>query len=305
MNDAVPFHELPLPGLREDNPRDFLAALGLLRLVDMVWPESGAALSWSRDSSAPVLSAENPLPAKWCETLVEAVKNLEAHPEKPLTHGDIIKTEYANYRAAVKGALHFAETDQRLCSLPLMLYACYSSQLEEEGERIEPSGFSFGNGQSGKKLLLDVMQLIQSLDPEIFLKTLRGGATPVAAKSLRWNPSEFRPAAYRSHDPGSKLKGDEGKDHPALNILAFFGLTFFPAVPTKRGGRTCGMHDDKRERYFQWPIWITPLLPEEVSTLVCAQSAGMIAPCGVERVWRARRFSSDKSLYFAAAEFVR
>ncbi|NLT70246.1 MAG: hypothetical protein GXX91_06075, partial [Verrucomicrobiaceae bacterium] len=239
------------------------------------------------------------------ETLIDAVQLLASHPDKPLAHGDIIKTTYSRFRQAVENAISFAESDQPLSHLPLMLYASYSSQLEEEGGSIEPSGFSFANGQSGKKLLLDVIQLIELLSADILLRTLRGEIDPVAAKSLRWNPSEFRPAAYRSHDPGSKLKGDETKDHPVLNVLAFFGLTFFPTVPTKHGGKTSGLHDEHRERYFQWPIWSATLDTDEVSTLVSSSSMHMHAALGINHVWRSRRFSSDKSVYFAPAEFAR
>jgi hypothetical protein len=55
MSDTAIPHELALPGLREDNPRDFLAALGLVRIVDLLWPGSEPKLSWARDSGMPHL----------------------------------------------------------------------------------------------------------------------------------------------------------------------------------------------------------------------------------------------------------
>src|SRR5690606_28364578 len=142
MNASASPHELPLPGLREDNPRDFLAALGLLRLVDLLWPDLKTAMSWSGEPHIPVLSTCHPLPEYWPETLIDAVQLLASHPDKPLAHGDIIKTTYSRFRQAVENAISFAESDQPLSHLPLMLYASYSSQLEEEGGSIEPSGFS-------------------------------------------------------------------------------------------------------------------------------------------------------------------
>ncbi|MCB1203719.1 MAG: hypothetical protein KDN18_05635 [Verrucomicrobiae bacterium] len=298
-------YELPLRGLREDNPRDFLAALGLLRIFDLLWPDLDAKLFWAGNPCAPVLSTLHPPCGDWNRVLVEKVQQFADHPTKPMAHGDIIKTSHSQYREAVENACHFKESEHPLAGLPLLLYACYSSQLGEDGGDVEPTGFSFANGQSGKKLLLDVVQLIHSIDAETLLQTLEGEAIPVAAKSLRWNPSEFRPAAYRSHDPGSKLKGDETKDHPALNVLAFFGLTFFPTSPTRFGGKTSGMHDERPNRYFQWPIWATPLCVDEIATLICASSTHLNTAYGIDRVWRSRRFSSDKSLYFAPAEIAR
>jgi len=271
MNKTTAENVVTLAGLREDNPRDFLAALGLLRLVDLLWGEAEPSLAWAEGSHIPLLSSGSPLDVNWADVLVKELKSLATDVRKPLAHGKIVKTDYTTFRNAVKNSLRFVQSGQAFATLPQMLYASYSSQLEEEGGGVDPSGFSFSNGQSGKKLLLDVAQLIEMLNGSELLKSIRGEASPVAAKSLRWNPSEFRPAAYRSHDPGSKLKGDETKDHPALNVLAFFGLTFFPTVPTERGGRTAGFHRGGRNRYFQWPIWNMPLRVDELATLVGAR----------------------------------
>ncbi|MBL9159481.1 MAG: hypothetical protein JNJ70_18500 [Verrucomicrobiales bacterium] len=304
MSDTAIPHELALPGLREDNPRDFLATLGLLRIVDLLWPESEPKLYWAGEPRIPIISMIHTLPLFWSEVVIANLKELATHVDKPFVHGEIIKTTGKQFRLAVENALRFAESDHPLSKLPLMLYASYSSQIEAEGGEVEPTGFSFANGQSGKKLLLDVAQLIESIDGENLLSTLRGEGSPVGAKSLRWNPSEFRPAAYRSHDPGSKLKGDESQDYPELNVLAFFGLSFFPTPPTIRGGTTLGFHVVGRERYFHWPTWTSPLGSDQIATLVCSDISQMISLRGVDQVWRSRRFSSDKSLYFAPAELA-
>ena len=130
-------------------------------------------------------------------------------------------------------------------------------------------------------------------------------ADPVAAKSLRWNPVEFRPAAYRRHDPGSKQKGDETKDHPALNVLAFFGMSFYPTVQAASGSETAGLHRLMREDYFIWPIWNSALRADEIAALVCANPRQWVPAAGAKTVWRSKRISSDKSLYFAPAELFR
>lgn len=299
-------HALPLPGLRDDNPRDFLAALGLLRLVDLLWPDRAVRLGWQALSRVPVLSFRDPLPANWCAELIAALQSLAKIPDPPFIHGEIIKVEHAVFRQGVERAVEFAATEHPLARLPLLLYAAYSSQIAGDGGLVEPSGFSFANGQSGKKLLLDVSQLIAAMDADSFSETLAGTAQPVAAKSLRWNPSEFRPAAYRSHDPGSKLKGDEGRDHPALNVLAFCGLTFYSTVPVlSGGGATIGMHRAKGETHFLWPIWSHPLRPDEIGSLVCASPEAWTPATETIAVWKSKRFSSDKSLYFAPPESVR
>ena len=305
MNASTRSYELPLPGLREDNPRDFLATLGLLRLVDLMWPSCQPKLVWDGEEHLPTLCGNKQLPDDWPGDLLSALKELMQAPTNSLMHGDIIKAEYQVFRDAVNRAVAFSTSGHRLAKLPVILYSCYSSQLESDGGVVEPSGFSFGNGQSGKKLLLDVGQLIDEMTPSNLIETLLGKASPVVAKSLRWNPVEFRPAAYRNHDPGSKQKGDETKDHPALNVLAFFGLTFYPTVPTASGGKTAGLLRKNGEDWFLWPIWSDGLSADEIASLVCAEPVQWIPSRGTATVWRSKRFSSDKSLYFAPAELFR
>lgn len=302
MNDTSRLHELPLPALREDNPRDFLAALGLLRLVQLMWPTCEASLAWVGEQHCATLYFRNAVPDCWAENLVAALKDLTETKPSPMFHGDIIKAEYKIFRDAVQRAIDFSYSKHLLAKLPIYLYSSYSSQIGGEGGMVEPSGLSFGNGQSGKKLLLDVMQLIGDLDSETLIKTLLGNGIAVAAKSLRWNPVEYRPAAYRSHDPGSKQKGDETKDYPALNILAFFGITFYPTAAVSSGAKSAGLHWKYGETFFIWPIWQTSLCSDEISTLVCADPNNWSLASGVACSWRSKRFSSDKSLYFSSAE---
>jgi len=112
--------ELPLPGLREDNPRDFLAALGLLRLVDKLWPECCTRLRWCPDTITPELRGDKPLPDNWAATLVAALLDLVQLPGKPMAHGEIIKTSYESFRAATQRAVEFARTDHLYCFIPVM-----------------------------------------------------------------------------------------------------------------------------------------------------------------------------------------
>ena len=305
MSNVSHLFELPLPGLREDNPRDFLAALGLLRLIDELWPECETTLRWHPDTLIPQLSSDRPLPDDWTVALVASLLDLVQRPEKPIAHGEIIKTDYESFRDATRRAVGFAETGHPLANIPQFLYSCYASPIPSESGDVEPSGFSFGNGQSGKKLLLDVTQLIERINAPELLATLQGKAHGVSAKTLRWNPVEYRPAAYRSHDPGSKNKGDDTLDFPALNVLAFFGMTFYPVVETASGMTTTGIFRLGRQSFFLWPTWPVSLRLMEISSLLVSDLSTLGSETGAERIWRARRFSSDKSLYFAPAEIHR
>jgi hypothetical protein len=296
---------LELPGLREDNPRDFLTALGLLRLIDLLWPDSQAKLSWNKKNGFPEIHTTVALTEDWGNQLLFELKKLAEHDESPCFHGDVIKTETEHYRSAVEKAHQFTQSLQPFALLPQLLYACYAGQLPDENDgKTEPTAFSFANGQGGKNLLRDVKELILSIDPINFENSLLDREDPIPAKSMRWNPKEYRPAAYRAHNPGTKLKGDETLDFPAFNILAFFGLTFYPSVPTSKGSKTLGFSGKRGPEAFYWPIWETPLEADSLLTLLCLPVETFSRQMGVSHVWSSRRFSADKSLYFAPAIMI-
>jgi hypothetical protein len=290
---------LPLPGLSENNPRDFLAAIGLLRLVTLLWPELTPLLSWDLDQKHPSLHTAAPMPAPWDHELIQALKSLAAHKDSPLFHGEVIRASPSVFDTALHRAISFARnSDHALRDLPALLYAAYSSQNLEDQE-IHVAAFSFANGGGGKSLLRDVSQLIAALSPSDLLSALAGTAKPVSAKSLRWNPIEFRAAAFRGPDPGKGIKGDDTLDHPAFNVLAFVGLTFFPCVPSVPYGLTLGMHAKDRETYFVWPIWSHPISVDLVSSLLHHGPETLGKSHGIARRWQSRRFTADKSVYFS------
>lgn len=93
MNATTDF-QLPLPTLREDNPpRDFLASLGLLRLLSLQWPQLDFRLAWNLAAGHPLLTSQAPRPPDWSPTLTQALQTVSAETESPLFHGDVIKTD--------------------------------------------------------------------------------------------------------------------------------------------------------------------------------------------------------------------
>ena len=298
MTKAAP-HSLPLPGLSESNPRDFLAALGLLRLVTLLWPALDPKLAWDPAQRHPVLHTCDLLPHQWDQQLTDQLKSLAADPIDPLFHGEVIRTSPAAFDAALRKAVAFAETsDHPLRELPGLVYNAYSSQNAED-EEIHISAFSFANGGGGKSLLRDVRELITELGVDEIGLALAGTGRPVAAKSLRWNPIEFRAAAYRGPDPTEGIKGDDTLDYPAFNVLAFAGLTFFPCAPGPRFGLTVGMQTMARESYFNWPIWSHPSKVDVVASILNQDPDDLGAAHGVSRRWQSRRFTANKSVYFS------
>ncbi len=295
-------HILDLPALREDNPRDFLASLGLLKLLTLSWPDNKPRLSWSPTTGSPSIILDSNLPENWSGSLTTNLQSLVNDPRKPLRHGAVIRTTASTFRKAILKAVEFGDGNHPLALLPSLLYAAYASQSgDQKTGEVSPSAFSFGNGQSGKNLLLDVEQLILGLTADEFAIACAGCAKRRSAKTLRWQPAEFRPAAYRAHDPGAKVKGDEILDIPALNVLAFIGITYFPCVEASASGRTMGFFFEDGTQFFRWPIWDAALDDLEAFTILGVLVGERTGRPGLLRAWQSHRFSSDKSLYFAPA----
>ena len=75
-------HTINLPGLREDNPRDFMAAIGLLRLFEFLWPDNPPLISW--ESKSPIISFANKPVDNWGDEIWSKLKRIAADQTNPL-----------------------------------------------------------------------------------------------------------------------------------------------------------------------------------------------------------------------------
>jgi hypothetical protein len=266
-----PDSPLVLTALREDNPRDFLAALGLLDLLDKLYPAMELSLAWTNNGH-PSLESRLAFPNDWLSNLVLQIRQMNDSEPHPFVHNKIIKVSHKDFREAVGRSISFHGKSKIGGTLPSALYAAFASQVHElEKTEISPTAFSFSNAQSGKELLRDIKELILT---EFTFSGLIALLTndPVrrkAAKSFRWHPAELRSAAYRAHDPGEKVKGDVILDFPCANIFAFFGLVFYPVADTANRELTLGMTQIRSlGDFFTWPVWGCKLVRDVVPSLL-------------------------------------
>lgn len=304
-----PDNPLVLTALREDNPRDFLAALGLLRLLDLLYPSCQLSLSWSKEGS-PTIRTATSLPNSWSNSLISHLKEINKKTPHPFVHYKVIKVSLDQYRIATLRSLEFLGKNEKFSSLPALLYSSYGSQMHDHTtNEVSPTAFSFSNGQGGKELLRDISEMIEIEFTDVHLHAFLTNDQQKRrdAKSFRWHPAEFRAAAYRASDPGASVKGDVLLDFPVANIFAFFGLTFFPVIDSLKNHKTTGISKTS----FTWPIWETWLGGDAIASLlhtielhVAQPSPAYLQGIGCKSAWRSRRFSSDKSLYFSPAEKI-
>ena len=339
MNATIQLHELPLPGLREDNPRDFLAALGLIRLMAAISNDGDILLSWSPDGY-PSLHLPVNIEEKWSMLLVDLIQEVvlgddlkeddrRVHQQwlneefssssqkfirngthiNSLIFGAVPSVGVRNIRKAFQNGLSIADGPRR--NLIVSLLCGLVSQVHEnipkdKNPRGNISLFSFANKQGQKYLLFGLQEAVRrSLN---FTNLLRDNPEKVENQTFRWSPDEYRPSAY--------LGGvNNYKDAVESNVAAFFGMSFFPVVDKGDSDRTTGFSKDRKrtnqDNRFTWPIWETPLDVNSIFSLIHmpflhqdVSPGRAVKAIGCLRVWRCRRFSADKSLYFSPAELL-
>ena len=297
MNATTQLNELPLPGLREDNPRDFLAALGLIRLIDLMWPSHEAKLSWSFQLGVPLITLARPLPEDFPQELWTLLREIKNHDHSPFEPIPIEAVSPADFRKKLEQANKLGN------KLNVMILAAVASQIEME-KASRRSDFIIESGQ--RRVMKGVCDMLaQEFYGPSLLKELEGSVKPIkVSNSSRWNPAEFRSAAYTTTDPAKT----DFLDHPGLNVIALMGLTFYPVVDAAKNKLTPGFTRTKGQNQFSWPVWDAVLTPEEITSLLHHPEVHIGAPdrllltaIGVHRVWRTRKFGDANNKYFATA----
>lgn len=295
MSISTPLQEITLSGLREDNPRDFLAALGLLRLVDLIWPESVPQLSWSRETGIPKLSLEVDLPSDWGKQILDIFLKWKASENNPFGYGKIESIDVSDFRSLLKKESERSE-------FHVYYYASLAAQIahKDTGRRSE-----FIIESASRSVLNGITALIDNQRSPIDIQADFEGRSVLreVSNTSRWHPAEFKSAAYTSIDP----KDIKHRDLASLNVFALFGLGYYPTIDTQMGRKTLGISRVEKSTEFSWPVWQHPVDSISVASIlhhpVIHQRDGLletIKAMGVHQVWRSQKFKPDgKNYYFS------
>lgn len=292
-----PDNSLVLTALRDDNPRDFLAALGVLRLLDYLWPASRPTLCWSANGN-PVLHASSLLPETWTSDIWRHLISLNESAGSPFRHGKIEMIDCVAFRRLL-------ESPEEMSPFQMRFYPALCAQIpyEKGGRRshliIESANRSVLNG------------VADMLSPDRFIPDIGAdftGISPLAevSNTPRWHPAEAQSAAYCAADP----KDNKLMDRRSLNVFAVIGLTFYPVVDQSRQRETLGTEKRFGEnRSFTWPVSEQALDCDSLSTLLHDRTLHAREPDatelrmkGVRMAWRSRRFNLNQNDYFSPAE---
>ncbi|MCO5103418.1 MAG: hypothetical protein M9919_05365 [Burkholderiaceae bacterium] len=257
-----------LVGLDGTNPLDFLAALGLLRVVP------GAKLGFSNDGSfqafvegldhseanlAALIANDAQASAEpngvWRFTYEKAAtKKQEAKPVADLkpAPGDFKTFLVTSVNAWVAGNEEMAA-----------YAAAYATDVAVDGKgNIKPTAFHFTAAQ---QTFLGAVDGIRSTVTEEWIKqSLFEGQGERPGSNLRWDPGADRNWALMATNPS-----DAGTrvDAP-IEWLAFRGLPLLPSFPRGKRIMTTAVAGHADDTTFTWPLWMVPASCHTVRSLL-------------------------------------
>ena len=232
--------------------------------------------------------------------------------------GDIIGTRAEVVRqaalAAILGtadALSAGNPRPDDSALTLAHAAALACDQIQDGGKVTPTPFSFGNGSSGQCLLKDFRAIATTLTHAQVMGTLRDEPARWVANgtALNWDPVDQRSYALTWEDPATSGKRTDA----AANALAYLGLALVPAVPLSTGlGAVAWGTYPPRARGWTWPMWSSPLSLPVVRGLLAHADLQITTPDA--RAWAARGVleirrcltinPTGKRLFFAPSEPV-
>jgi hypothetical protein len=280
-------------GIEGANPLGFLAAVGALRLCDLLWSEPGVRIRWIRAGGwrpeVSGLPVENE--GELCRALHEQANWAPLEVFREL--GQNLTVPASKFASVVHEASRAANGRDRHAS---DFIAAFGSEVCEDKDkgRMEYTDFCFITGSGHQDFLGTARGLAESVKADHLREALFEPWRYADRKlSLRWDPDDAKEYALRWRNP-SKVGGVSSVW--GANRLGFEALPLFPAVPTERGLRTTGFHSRDRAHEFTWPIWTHSASPDTVRSLLSLRELQESVPnreylsaMGIDDVFRAQR----------------
>ena len=333
---------IELKGLREDNPRDFLAALGLFESLNAQYSGGNMTMKWNE--LCPVISIEGRLEENWEVSHCQWIRDLFLNSDLPQNLADELEVwkadEYhkegkerqakahilsgTSVNSTVTGAtarlppslvhklllwhqsnfMDDEHTSRPTVNLTLSLTSQVHSSYDKKIKRdvAEISYFSMANKQGEKHLLYGAQRIASNFYSPQHFSAVLGRNVEMCDDAPTLR---WSPSEYRSAAYFGEIP--QFRDHPPKNLLALLGLAFYPLVDRKTKVLTAGFTN----RAFCWPIWTPSLTRAEVYTILhtralhgtASSRLDELAAMGILRAWRSSRISDpNKNVFFQNAE---
>lgn len=305
---------LLLPGLNASNPLAYLAALGLLQVLQdssaqaepskrwrLSWRDEGrwlAVLHGSADAESVIQTLHADV-ASWRDELALQLAyddqggRVSASTEKATFD---LKSSPETFRSFADEAADNC-VPERLRSAHLI--AAYGSELVTDNNgNLKPTALHFTAGQ--QTFLGMVRGLQQGVTADDFREALLGPWNNVSKlPSLSWNASAPRVYAYRADNPSGEKRGSV----PAADWLAFMGLRFFPVASKRSRLLTPGVKGGWKDSTMRWPVWSPSLSVNAIRSLLTwpglrdLSARDQCVTAGIAALYESRILRSDQGGY--------
>jgi len=264
--------QIPLHGLDGANPLGFLAALGLLRVLDARSSVTARPrLSWVDEGRwRPVLhlhaDAADPV-----EEVIADLASWRGAPELELHYADKKTGEKEIYdlKAPPDVFLAFARAagaaatpaTRRLADFA----AAYATDIAIDGTgATKPTALHFTSGQ--QKFLEMVREIVDKVVAEDIREAMDLWRYTSPLPVLRWDVSGERIYALSASDPSK----EKAQGVPGANWLAFQALPLFPSFPVGHRILTTAFSGSGNDFRFTWPLWAPPASLAALRSLIAA-----------------------------------
>ncbi len=290
MNQSVVASSLRLPGLDGSNPLGFLAALGLLRLLDhrarlearqrprLCWIDDGywQPIVHEAGDVESVIAAVIEDKATWAEDPAFLLAYDESGEEliDPRTAGGKItrdlKPKPAAMRLFLDGIAGKSENEGLdregwvAARRSMDTASAYGSEtIQDNNGNTKPLALHFTAGQ--QKFLEAAARLQKEVAEDDLREALLGPWTGASKlPNMSWDATMARIYALRATDPSSEKRGSV----PGADWLAFIALGLLLVTPRGRNLVTTGVRGGWKDSVFTWPLWTSPASTQVVRCLL-------------------------------------
>jgi hypothetical protein len=257
-------HEHRLDGPDGENPLGFLAALGLLRVLDdhavvnqgvrpsLAWADAGAwrpVIRSALDMPGIIQAVLDDASAQAADPVLSLAYNddgVRVPPDTSKASRDL-KPSPAVGRAVLTEA---ASQSRRSADLAAGLF---TDLVVDNKGNTKPTALHFTAGQQQFLAMLEELRL--GLSQERMQEALNGPwmATD-KLPSLSWDSSATRYYALRASNPSDDKRGSVA----AANWLASIGLSFLPVLAVRGAVATTCVRGGWKDSTMTWPLWSAP-----------------------------------------------
>ena len=314
MNDAHNGNQggsgLLLEGLDGANPLAFLAALGVLRGLNIAWPDRLVQLSWTeRDAWRPCLHADREAISR--DDVLDGLTSFAdlRSGHEALDIGDNLTLSPDRFREAAKAAAG-SSTGYLAGRARADFIAGFGCEaVTGRNDEVRDTALRTLRGAGHQHFLKTMRDLAECADADSFERCLFHPWTRGDRRlSLRWDPEDDRRYALRWRDPSKDVAGTEW----GANRLAFEAIPLFPVAPVGRTLATTGFRGARAgDTFFTWPIWDVPVNLDTVRSILSLDELQQdtpdrhrLNPMGVREVFRSQRMNAGRYRNFSPARSV-